>query len=155
MSEQQAIDGWYIVEIFGHQRFAGYCTIVPVGSEAFVRIDVPELAERTRVTKRGGYVTENGVDSSTYAPAGSTVKESATQPYSKLFGPKAVYSMTPCTQEACLKAVEELQPRALMLVSLPSEKAIAAGTPGDVPPETGFDCCDGNVADGHAPDCPE
>ncbi len=84
-----------------------------------MRCDIPALEERTRVTTRAGSVDGH------WAPAGTTVKEGATQGYSKLFGISAIYEMTPCTQEAALKAVEEIQPRPLMLVSLPQEKALA------------------------------
>jgi len=54
------------------------------------------------------------------------VKEGATLGYSKLFGVGAIYALTPCDEKAALKAVEEIQPRPLMLVSLPQEKALSA-----------------------------
>lgn len=54
------------------------------------------------------------------------MKKAATIGYTKLFGVGAIYSMTPCDEAAALRAVEELQPRSLMLVSLPAGKALAA-----------------------------
>lgn len=118
--EQAKFEGWAILEIFGHQRYAGYVTTQVFGTASMFRLDVPALEERDRVTKRAGYCGD------TYYPAGATVKEGATLPYSKLFGVGAIYAMTPCTKEACLSAVEEIQPRPLMPVSLPPEKALAA-----------------------------
>lgn len=116
--QQAGIDGWYILEIFGHQRYAGYLTVQALGIAAMVRLDVPALDERERVTKRPGYV--NG----SYCVAGATVKEGAVQGYTKFFGVGAIYSMTPCTREACLEAVEEIQPREVMLVSVPEQKQL-------------------------------
>jgi len=86
------------------------------------RLDVPPLEERTRTTKRAGSVDGQ------WTPAGTVVKEGATPGYSKLFGVGAIYALTPCDENSALKAVEEIQPRPLMLVSLPQEKAIGAGT---------------------------
>ncbi len=119
MTEDQArYEGWAILEIFGHQRFAGFVKTEYYGTACMFRLDVPPLEERTRVTKRAGTVGGQWVQ------AGATVQEGAVQGYSKLFGVGAIYAMTPCTQEAALAAVEEIQPRPLMLVSLPPEKAL-------------------------------
>lgn len=118
--QAKAIDGWMILEIFGHQRYAGYVTFENIGIAAMLRLDVPPLEERERVTKRPGYIGGQHI------PAGTTVKEGAVQGYTKLFGVGAIYSMTPCTKEACLAAVEEIQPRPMTPIALPPEKALAA-----------------------------
>ncbi len=89
------------------------------------RCDVPPLSEREQVSRAGCYVSTE-TDSHHWAPPGSTVKKAATIGYSKLFGVGAIYSMTPCDEAAALRAVEELQPRSLMLVSLPAGKSLAA-----------------------------
>lgn len=44
----------------------------------------------------------------------------------EIFGVGAIYAMTPCTKEACLAAVEEIQPRPMTPISIPETKAIAA-----------------------------
>ena len=120
-AKQATIDGWYILEIFGHQRYAGYVTVQNLGIAAMVRVDVPALEERERVTKRGEYA------GGTYVPPGSTVKDGAVPGYTKLFGVGAIYAMTPCTNEACLAAVEEIQPRPMMPISIPANgRALAA-----------------------------
>ncbi len=114
------IDGWYVLEIFGHQKFAGFCTVQHIGIAAMLRLDVPPLAERERVTKLPVYVGDE------YCPAGTTVKEGAVQGYTKIFGVGAIYAMTPCTKEACLAAVEEIQPRPMTPISIPSDKLLSA-----------------------------
>jgi|KBSSwiStaDraftv2_1062776.scaffolds.fasta_scaffold378862_2 hypothetical protein len=121
MDPQQAkFDGWAIVDVLGHQRYVGYVTTEAYGQAVLFRIDVPELAERERVTKQPGYVD------SRYVPAGTTVKEGAVAGYTKLIGAGSIYAITPCTKAAALEAVEQSQPRPLMSVQFPPDRALAA-----------------------------
>lgn len=117
--KQAQFDGWAVVEIFGHQRYAGYVTTEAYGQAVLFRVEVPPLPERERVTKH--YERADGVN----VPPGSTVKEAAVQGYTKLFGAGAVYGITPCTQEVAVKAVESMQPRQLSVVSIAPERALA------------------------------
>lgn len=129
-SQQAKFDGWAIVDVLGHQRYVGYVTTEAFGAAVLFRIDVPALEERERVTKRPGHVHEHG-----YLPAGTTVKEGAVAGYTKLVGTGSIYTITPCSKEAALEAVEESQPRPLMSVALPPERALPAvdGTFGGEP----------------------
>jgi len=122
MSEPAAsprFDGWAIVDVLGHQRYVGYVTTEAYGQAVLFRIDVPALEERERTMKAPGYISERG-----YVPAGTTVKEGAVAGYTKLIGAGSIYAITPCTQEAAYKAVEQAQPRPLMSVQLPPERAL-------------------------------
>lgn len=112
--QQSKFDGWAIVDVLGHQRYVGYVTTEAFGSAVLFRIDVPSLDERERETKRPGYIDGNG-----YCPAGTKVKEAAVAGYSKLVGSGSIYTITPCTKEAALEALERVQPRPLMEVTLP------------------------------------
>lgn len=126
MDEQQAkFDGWAIVDVLGHQRYVGYVTTQAFGQAVLFRIDVPALEARERVTKAPGYISGHG-----YTPAGTTVQEGPVAGYTKLIGAGSIYSITPCTQEAALKAVESEQPRPLMSVQLPPSHALAASEDG-------------------------
>jgi hypothetical protein len=118
--QQARFDGWAIVDVMGHQRYVGYVTTEAYGAAVLFRIDVPALEERERVTKRPGYIDGK------YLPAGTTVKEGAVAGYSKLVGSGSIYTITPCTKEAALVAVEEMQARPLMSVALPPERTLAA-----------------------------
>lgn len=119
MEQQQAkFDGWAIVDVLGHQRYVGYVTTEAYGQAVLFRIDVPALEERERVTKSPGYTDGR------YLPAGTTVKEGAVAGYSKLIGAGSIYAITPCTKEAALEAVENMQARPLMSVALPPERAL-------------------------------
>ncbi len=119
--EQAKFEGWAIVDVMGHQRYVGYVTTEAYGSAVLFRIDVPELEERERVTKRPGHLGEHG-----YVPAGTTVKEGAVPGYSKLVGSGSIYTITPCTKDAALAAVEDAQPRPLMSVAVPPGLALEA-----------------------------
>lgn len=145
-AEQNRFDGWAILELFGHQKYAGHeyaghVTTQVFGTTCMFRLDVPGLEERDYVTKYAEFIEEKG-----RAPAGSTVKMGSTQPYTKLFGVGAIYCITPCTEEAAKKAVEQLQPRPLTLVSVPADKALDA-------PDGEFKCCGGSPRLGHAMGC--
>jgi hypothetical protein len=121
MDAQQAkFDGWAIVDVMGHQRYVGYVTTEAYGQAVLFRIDVPALEERERVTKRPEYSGFSGG----YVPAGSTVKEGAVPAYTKLVGSGSIYTMTPCTKEAAIAAVEEMQHRPLMQITLPEGRSI-------------------------------
>lgn len=127
MTEQQQakFEGWAVVEVFGHQRYAGYVTTEAFGQAVLFRVDVPPLAERERVTKAWEYIERKDV------PPGSTVKEIAVQGYTKYFGAGAIYGITPCTQDVAERAVEGMQPRARAVVKLAEERGLPPG-PGDV-----------------------
>lgn len=120
-NQQARFDGWAIVDVLGHQRYVGYVTTEAYGQAVLFRIDVPALEERERVTKRPGHAADGR-----YLPSGTTVKEGAVDGYTKLIGSGSIYALTPCTKEAALKAVEELQARPLMSVALPPERALSS-----------------------------
>ena len=137
-NEQAKFSGWAIVEVMGHQRYAGYVTTEAYGGAVLFRVDVPELAERERETKRPGYMGAQ------YLPAGAVVKESAVQGYTKLVGAGSIYCITPCTEEAALEAVEGMQSRPLMLVRLPDTVALPAPEEGEEAEEAEEDDDDDN-----------
>jgi hypothetical protein len=111
--QQARFDGWAIVDVLGHQRYVGYVTTEAYGQAVLFRIDVPALDERQRVTERPGWIGDK------YAPAGTTVKEGPVDGYTKLIGSGSIYAITPCTKDAALDAVEKMQPRPLMALTLP------------------------------------
>lgn len=137
--KQAQFSDWAIVEVMGHQRFAGFVTTEAFGQATLFRIDVPAQPARERITKRGGYIG----DGSQWIDAGATVQEEATPGYTKLIGAGSIYAITPCTEEAAREAVDEIQPRKLKLVQLPPKALIPEGGPLDeednLPDELGQD----------------
>lgn len=42
-TKQATFEGWAVLEIFGHQRYAGYVTTQAFGQSVLFRVDVPPL----------------------------------------------------------------------------------------------------------------
>ena len=117
---QSKFEDWAIVEVMGHQTYAGFVTTQAFGQAVLFRVDVPELPERDRTLNRAEYI--NGV----YYESGSVVRESPVPGYSKLIGAGSIYAITPCTEDAAKLAVDRVQPRKLTLLSVPVKAEIAA-----------------------------
>jgi hypothetical protein len=96
MDQTERFDSWAIVEIFGHQTFAGRVTEQAIGGTSFVRVDVP-------------------------GPDGSTA-------FTKLFGPAAIYSITPVSEELARRAVEACHSEPISIY-IPPNRRLPAGTP--------------------------
>lgn len=126
--QQSHFDGWAVVDVLGHQRYVGYVTTEAYGQAVMFRIDVPRLEALERVTKGPEYIQGSGV----YVPAGTVMKEGAVEGYTKLIGAGSIYSITPCTQEAALAAVEETQHRPLMSAQLPPARTLPGLTDADM-----------------------
>jgi hypothetical protein len=147
---------WAIVEIFGHQQYAGWVSTVALGAHIMIHIAVPELPERQElITLENSYPLmalhpETGERVRT--PPGSVVKVAAVPGFPKIFGPAAIFGITPCSREACLKATEQFTlSRPWILVSLSTAAAIEAAGPQLVLPVCG-NC--GDLIDVPHPDHP-
>lgn len=53
-SEASKFQHWAIVEVMGHQTFAGYVTEEAIAGKGFVRIDVPEVPTQAAFTRYCG-----------------------------------------------------------------------------------------------------
>lgn len=116
---QSKVEGWFILEIYGHSKAAGYLTTEYFGSTAMFRLDTPELPERDFELSRPEWRTINGK----YAewPAGTKVQRPASPARTELLGMGSIFRMHPCTKEVVEAAIEELYPRPLMLLSMPEK----------------------------------
>jgi hypothetical protein len=54
METAKAFEQWCLVEIFGHQKYAGLVTEQQIGGANFVRVDVPETSRSKPFTKLFG-----------------------------------------------------------------------------------------------------
>ena len=121
MPEEQAkFEGWAIVEVMGHQKYAGFVTTEAYGGAVLFRVDVPGLLEQERTLVYGEYVCGR------HCSPGAVIREEAVQPYTKLFGAASIYCITPCTEETAVAAVEEMAIRPHHLLSLPAPASLAA-----------------------------
>lgn len=118
---QNNYSGWTLVELFGHQKEAGFVTTEYFGTAAMFRIDVPGFEERDYILEEPEYGAHTGYQE---LPAGTKVQRSAIQPRSRLVGISAVYGMTPCTEEMVRTAIERSIGRPLIVLSLPEGKQL-------------------------------
>jgi len=86
-NESTKFESWAIIELFGHNRLAGHVTEQTIGGCAFIRVDVPAI--EARKTKYGD------------CPAVPAFTKYLTQ--------GAIYAMTPCSEDAAYKALEEFR----------------------------------------------
>jgi len=77
MSVEQFAE-WAIVEIMGHRVFAGFVTEQLIAGRGFIRIDVPE---------------------------DRTVSYAIVPAFTKVFGTDAVFSISPCSEEAAMRVI--------------------------------------------------
>lgn len=116
--QQNSFEGWAVVELFGHQREAGYVVTQHFGVAALFRIDVPALPERDFELKSPQYVKHE------WCGAGTKVRREASPARSRLVGPGAIYAINPCTEEAAREAIEALYGRELIVLDRPKVAAL-------------------------------
>ena len=109
-------EGWAVVELFGHAKEIGFVSTRYFGTACLFQIDVPELPEREILSQVAQWVEHEG--RTILAPEGSKMKRPGSPARTRLVGPGAIYSMTPCTEETARMAIERAIPRALVLLEL-------------------------------------
>lgn len=84
MSDQMpTFDVWAIVELFGHARIAGRVCEQVIAGAGMLRVDVPDLpAIKDGPAQRG---------------------------FTRLFGPGAIYSITPVSEEIAVRAAQSMR----------------------------------------------
>ena len=122
MSEQlNSFEGWAVVEMFGHVKEIGYVTTQHYGVACLFQVDTPALPEREFILESPEYVEGK------WAASGSKVKRPPSPAKTRLVGPGAIYSMTPCTEETAMKAIESFTRRPLVLLELVKDQAQLPG----------------------------
>jgi hypothetical protein len=84
-TENKPLETWAVLEIMGHNKFAGLLSEQTIAGHGFVRIDVPE------VELEGG----------TKLPA-----------FTKMFGAASIYAISPCTEETARAFVKMYRAKA-------------------------------------------
>lgn len=94
MSEAAAVkfDEWCLLEIMGHQKFAGRVSEQVIAGQAFVRIDIPQRKDGVGVAIPG---------------------------FTKLFGPSSVYSITPMAEDLARAMAQQLDVEPISKYDLP------------------------------------
>jgi hypothetical protein len=135
MPEQQpAFEGWAVLEQMGHNTYAGKISEFVLGGTSLIRIEVPEIPERTEK-----YQTYEDTPAGCYTRVEKERVIHGRQAFTKLIGPSSVFAITPCTEEVARAAAEKMRAEPITCVQLPERLAIAAGTePEDSDPEGQF-----------------
>ena len=84
---------WAVLELFGHGRLAGAVSEQQLGSEAFIRVDVPEVT-----------FTEDA-----YVDGVRTPQRRVIQAHTKLLGGKAIYGIAYVDEAAALLAAHRIR----------------------------------------------
>ena len=132
-ANQSSFSGWALVELFGHQREAGFVTTQYYGDKAMFQVDIPEIPEREEALARPVWIDSKLV------PAGSVISKAAIPGRTRLINPGAVYAMNPATEEAVRAAVAASGQREIKVISLPEGKQLVASLP-----ENDEDCDNGD-----------
>jgi hypothetical protein len=143
-----SFEGWALVEMFGHAKEVGYVTTEAYGSAVLFRCDTPELPEREYVLEAPEYAMDSE-KGTRWVPAGAKVKRPASPAKSRLIGPGAIYSITPCTEATARAALERVIRRELILLEMPDKEKLLQAPAQD----RTFACCGGNPEDGHRAHC--
>jgi hypothetical protein len=111
------LETWAIIEVMGHQRYAGFVRQVPMGGAVMIRVDVPALPE-----KQDKYTYYD------YDRGGAAVEKTRTLPavptFTKFLGVAAIFAITPCTEEVARAAVERMRAVPAAELSMPPRRAL-------------------------------
>jgi len=73
-------ESWAIIEVFGHDKYAGFVSSQTIGNESMVKIEVPEVQNQ----------------------------EVNFPPFQKLFNVKSIFSITPVSEEYAFEMAKTL-----------------------------------------------
>lgn len=110
-------EGWCLVELFGHNREAGFVTTQYFGDKAMFQIDVPEIPVRQET------LTSPKWDERRLMPAGTVIEREAIPGRTRLVNPGAVYALNPATEEAVREAIARSERREIKVISMPEVAA--------------------------------
>ena len=125
MEHDAKFEGWALIELFGHQKEAGYVTTQYFGDKAMFQVDVPEIAAREETLTRPQW------GETQLYPAGSVIEKQAIEGRTRLINPGAVYAMNPATEQAVRSAIASSERREIKVISLPEGKQLVATLPGE------------------------
>lgn len=122
--DQAKYEGYAVVEIMGHNREIGFVTTEYFGGPALFRIDQPSIPEREYELTRAQWIGD------VLAQPGTKVQRPAMSGKTTYVGPQAIFRLTPCTEETAMKAIEQLIPSPIKILSL--VEIVKIGDGGDI-----------------------
>lgn len=114
-------EGWALIELFGHQREAGFVTTQYYGDKAMFQIDIPEIEAQQETIERPRW------DDSRLLAAGTVIERASIPGRTRIVNPGAVYALNPATEQAVRVAISRNESRAVRVISIPTAPQLAAG----------------------------
>ncbi len=111
------LETWAIVEVMGHNRFAGYVQQVPMGGAAMIRVDVPEIPDGEEE-----YDIYEKTDSGAYRAVKKTRPISGTPAFTKFLGVSSIFAITPCSKEVAIAAVRQFRSAPVTILDMPAAR---------------------------------
>lgn len=102
---------WAVVEIMGHQKYAGFCTETTLAGAPLLRVDVPQIEGKQYSSQQYNYEVKC-YETRTY-------QEPDIEGYTKYFGPSSIFCVTPCTEAAAREAAKQWRSAPIQQVRLP------------------------------------
>jgi hypothetical protein len=104
--QQSKFEGWAVVNVLGHQRYAGHVTTEHFGGTVLFRVVTPAREAKTRNAEENEYLGQHG-----YSKKGWIVHESEKPEVVRYIGAGSIYSIEPVAQERVLSEIEEIDKR--------------------------------------------
>jgi hypothetical protein len=120
-----ADDTFAVVEVMGHNTFAGKVSEHVIGGSAFIRVDVPEIPEHRWKEKRRVWNQANDH----YEVKEIEECTPAMPAFTKLIGASSIYAITPCSEEVARRVAEQKRVVPVNVLDMPngsSPRLIAA-----------------------------
>jgi hypothetical protein len=114
-SEQSKFEGWAVVNVLGHQRYAGHVTTEHFGQTVFFRVVTPAREGRTRIAENGDYIGNHHGWS--YAAQGWRLTEADAPEIVRYVGAGSIYTLEPMSQDAVMKELDSIAPRKVIDVT--------------------------------------
>lgn len=124
--EPGKLETWAIVEVMGHNRFAGYVQQVPMGGAAMIRIDVPEIPDHEEEYDEWAGSVCAGKEKKKRKVQGSPA-------FTKFLGVSSIFAITPCSKEAAIAAVNQFRSAPVTILEMPARRMIAGPSDDDMP----------------------
>ena len=121
-----------VVEVMGHNVYAGLVSDFTLGGAAFIRVDVPEIPERVEKRRTWDY------DKNEYVPQDAVI--AGAPAYTKIIGTGSIYAITPCTEEVARRVADQRRQNPVNVIDLVSPKALAAAVAEDDDDEDAVPC---------------
>jgi hypothetical protein len=117
------LETWAIVEVMGHNRFAGYVQQVPMGGAAMIRIDVPEIAEE-EIEEVIGWAEDDTAPNGRRTTQTRKRRVPGTPAFTKFLGVSSIFAITPCSKEVAIAAVKSFKSAPVTILHMPPPRQL-------------------------------